>query len=137
MKCHRAISCCRVSYSDPVMNMVCRVNNHEIPGSKSDHASEMEDCGRRLTPISQADTLIELSTITNSSIFRDNDHCDPQALNDVITALSQLVDARVACSMSELKFVKELGQGSFARVDLYQFKDGRQPPLAVKRMKEK
>lgn len=80
--------------------------------------------------------LADLCVLVNSRVFREQDGADSQDIELVMDMVTEMVSDRVACSMKDLSFVKSLGEGSFAYVDLYHFKDGR-PQVAVKRMRDK
>lgn len=96
-------------------------------------AVEVEDLLKqvKMLQLKRLCCLKNLSDVTNSQPYRKSQATLTKRL------LEQIVTSRSSLAMSELRFVKRIGEGGFAFVDLYQRDagDGRVLTYAVKEMK--
>lgn len=86
--------------------------------------------------------LQELSTITNSAKFRDRDNHDsprPEVSEQMLVSLKKMVNEDARISASQLTFIRRLGEGGYAYVDLFEAKGrhGNSMLYAVKVMKDR
>jgi len=82
--------------------------------------------------------LAKLSSVTSSKAYREDEDAAEQSPRSVAIETLELMFKDAALDRSELTFVKRLGEGGFATVDLYERQvNAKRLKVAVKVMKDK